>query len=75
MPRHNGTIHIAASSLGKTLTLTKPNPTPPPMTLDVFVIDNPPAWLWEIAVGNAGRPMTLDVDDQTPPNPIAAGVA
>lgn len=75
MPRYHGTITVQASPLGKTLTLMRPNPTPPPANLDVIAVENPPAWLWEIAVGNAGRPMTLDVDDQTPPNPVAAGVA
>lgn len=75
MQRHSGTIQVISSPSGKTLVLTKPNPTPPPATLDVVIIDNPPAWLWEIAVGNAGRPMTLDVDDQTPPAPIRASVS
>lgn len=75
MPTVTGTIHVASSSLGRTLLLTKPNPTPPPSTIEVFSIENPPVWLWEIAVGNAGRSMTVNMDEQTPPAPVAAAVS
>ena len=67
MPRHSGSVQLTSTAGGKRLTLTVPNPTPPPPKNEVWTMFDPPAWLWEIAVGNAGRPMTVDVDEKGAP--------
>jgi len=65
MAQVNGQIVLAATASGKSLSLVKPNPSPPPANLVVQKWDDPPSWAWELVVGNAGRACTVDTNDST----------
>lgn len=67
MPTHTGRIRVIATPMGKRLSLTKPNPTPPPEENVEWSTFDPPAWLWEIVVGNAGKTCSVSVDDAGTP--------
>lgn len=72
MTKH-GNIVLVRDANGKSLRLTKPNPEPPPATLTEYENTDPPAWMWEAVVGNAGRPCTVTLDENGAPTKIAVG--
>jgi hypothetical protein len=71
---YSGNIHVVTSASGKTLRLTTPNPNPPPATNIVRTFENPPEWLWDTVVGNAGRPCTVETNDESG-NPVTVAVS
>lgn len=74
MPTTTGSISLTVTATSKKLVLTSINPSPPPPTIETEFL-NPPDWLWNAVVGNAGRTAAVTHDGQTPPVPSSAVVS
>ncbi len=62
MPTTSGTIKTKSSATGFTLVVVSASPPPP----EVEFID-PPGWVKDAVIGNAGRPVDVIHDGGTPP--------
>ena len=68
-----GRIKVTATPQGKRLDLIVNNPSPPPETNSVWNCDPIPAWIWELAQGNAGETATVNVDGEGAPTQFVVG--
>jgi hypothetical protein len=68
-----GRIVVTATPQGKRLDLVQNNPSPPPETISTWSCDPIPAWIWELAQGNAGETATVAVNGEGVPTAFAVG--